>query len=325
MKHLILPFIFLIISSAVIAQNVGIGTTSPAQKLHVDGNIRLDSRSLFFGPNTRIYGDGSSAFYLDGNHPTITQLIMRDSTNNIYGRLYGSGSGRYFGMLDGDGQWSFLQDKDVYTAIRIDGGEKMRINVNGHVGIGTSSPSGKLTVRVDSFARGFEVHSPHGNTHLPWTNGYSYVSGLAIILRTSGNVERMRIASNGNVGIGTTNPTSKLAVNGNIRSKEVLVETANWPDYVFDESYKLPTLNQEESFILENGHLSGFESEEAMNGSITVGDVTKRQQEKIEQMMLHLIDMKKSMESMENKMDNMESEISDLKKENKDLKKKLKK
>ncbi|MFX6876803.1 hypothetical protein ABTH39_19770, partial [Acinetobacter baumannii] len=35
--------------------------------------------------------------------------------------------------------------------------------------------------------------------------------------------ERMRITSYGNVGIGTTNPTEKLSVNGNIKSKKLIV------------------------------------------------------------------------------------------------------
>lgn len=43
----------------------------------------------------------------------------------------------------------------------------------------------------------------------------------------------------GNIGIGTINPTYKLSVNGNIRSKEIVVETG-WADYVFDKAYKLP-------------------------------------------------------------------------------------
>ena len=55
----------------------------------------------------------------------------------------------------------------------------------------------------------------------------------------------MTITGDGNVGIGTSNPTYKLSVNGNIRSKEVVVETG-WADYVFDEQYKLSPLEEVE-------------------------------------------------------------------------------
>lgn len=312
----------------------GFGITAPTQSIHTAGNIRLDGRTLLMGANQSIYADNASAFYFDGNHALTTQLVLRDVDNIIHGKVYGYDKGKYFGLLDGDSDWSYIAQKDVYTAFRVDDSEKMRIRADGHVGVGTSSPAGKLTVRVDSAARGFEVQSQTGWTHIPWTNGWSYLSGLGLVFRTDGNVERMRIAINGNVGIGTANPTSKLAVNGNIRSKEVLVQATNWPDYVFDDNYQLPTLNEEESFINNNGHLSGFQSEEDMEGTITVGDVTKRQQEKIEQIMLHLINMEKNneiresemksmeskMESMDEKMKAMESKISELTKENQLLK-----
>ncbi len=60
----------------------------------------------------------------------------------------------------------------------------------------------------------------------------------------------------GNVGIGTTNPTSKLSVNGNIRAKEIVVESINWPDYVFEDNYELSSLDSVEQHIKTNKHLT---------------------------------------------------------------------
>lgn len=51
------------------------------------------------------------------------------------------------------------------------------------------------------------------------------------------------IAATGSVGIGTTNPTYKLSVNGTIRTKEVIVDTG-WADYVFNPGYRLKPLKE---------------------------------------------------------------------------------
>jgi len=213
--------------------------------------------------------------------------------------------------------WSFLSGKGLI--FRTDGNnERMRITQTGNVGIGTTYPFGKLDINAGS-TEGLRITSDHGNTHLPyhsnnWADGWSFLSGKGLIFRTAGNNERMRITEDGNVGIGTTYPgTFKLAVNGTIRAKEIVVEEG-WSDYVFYDDYQLPTIEEEEKHIEENGHLLGFESEENMAGEIQLGDVAKRQQAKIEEMMLHLIGMNKQLAKMQTKIEHLEKENARLKK-----------
>lgn len=118
--------------------NVGIGTTTPTQKLDVTGNIKAssnlyaDGRYLYLGLN-QLYGDNSSALYYSNNHSTVTQLIMRDKENLQYGRLYGDGDGANFGLMDGDGNWSYLAAKDNYTSFRINNSEKLRLESSGAI------------------------------------------------------------------------------------------------------------------------------------------------------------------------------------------------
>ena len=114
-----------------------------------------------------------------------------------------------------------------------------------------------------------------------------------------GGATKLSIDENGNVGIGSVTPDNKLDVKGTIRAEEVKVELG-WSDYVFYDDYQLPTLQEEATHIEEKGHLLGFESEADMGGEIQLGDVSKRQQAKIEEMMLHLIEMNTRLEKLEN-------------------------
>lgn len=124
------------------------------------------------------------------------------------------------------------------------------------------------------------------------------------VMRTDGALQagpygnRFLVKTDGNVGINTTTPDYKLDVNGVIRAKEVRVETG-WSDHVFLPEYELPTLKEEGEFIKENGHLLGFESEKDMGGEVQLADVTNRQQEAIEKLMLHVIELDKKYEQLQ--------------------------
>jgi hypothetical protein len=106
--------------------------------------------------------------------------------------------------------------------------------------------------------------------------------------------ERMIIDKNGNVGIGHPNPTEKLSVNGNIRAKEIKVENANWPDYVFAKDYALPSLKETEKHIQEKGHLPGIPSaQEVKSNGVDLGEMNAKLLLKIEELTLYMIELKK--------------------------------
>ncbi|MBB6502642.1 hypothetical protein [Pedobacter cryoconitis] len=93
-----------------------------------------------------------------------------------------------------------------------------------------------------------------------------------------------------NVGIGTTTPKEKLSVNGKIRATEIKVETANWPDYVFDDKYENRSLTELAAYIKEHKHLPEIPSakEVEMNG-IELGEMNKQLLKKVEELTLHVI------------------------------------
>lgn len=112
---------------------------------------------------------------------------------------------------------------------------------------------------------------------------------------------------NGQVGIGvTTFPTSatgtsgsvntsayQLFVNGGTLAKDVVV-SSSWADYVFDKGYLLKRLDQVEKFIKANGHLPNIPSaREIEEKGLNLGDMARRQQEKIEELTLYVIEHEK--------------------------------
>jgi len=131
--------------------------------------------------------------------------------------------------------------------------------------------------------------------------GSSNYSSYMIFATTSGTSrqERMRITQDGNVGIGTSNPdTYKLAVNGSVRAKEVVVETG-WADFVFENDYELRTLEEVESFIKENGHLPEVPSANVVQEEgVKVGEAQTMLLQKIEELTLYTIDQQKQIESL---------------------------
>jgi hypothetical protein len=161
---------------------------------------------------------------------------------------------------------------------------------SGNVGIGTTDPgSYKLNVNGYFNATGFQSsHSyPYtvtitdaadaGNVILTAGSTSGYVTTLNIAGRSEAvggfisstrNTERMRIADDGNVCIGTTDPgICKLNVFGKIRADEVAVNTSG-ADFVFETDYKLPELVKIEKYIKENKRLPDipFASEMKENG-----------------------------------------------------------
>ncbi|MHC0446350.1 hypothetical protein ACWA1F_13150 [Flavobacterium sp. 3-218] len=110
----------------------------------------------------------------------------------------------------------------------------------------------------------------------------------------AGAHELFTIKGNGNVGIGTTNPSSRLTVAGNIASREVKVTVDAGADFVFEKDYDLPTLESVDKFIKENKHLPEIASADEMKKEgINLSEMNIKLLQKIEEMTLYMIEMKK--------------------------------
>ncbi|WP_443946580.1 hypothetical protein ACJVDH_05575 [Pedobacter sp. AW1-32] len=123
-------------------------------------------------------------------------------------------------------------------------------------------------------------------------------------------VERMRITGNGNVGIGTTSPSDKLSVNGNIRAREIKVDSQNWPDYVFNEDYSIPSLSTVEQYIKKHKHLPEMPSAKTVETEgLQLGEMNKMLLKKIEELTLYLIEIKKENKTLNQKVEILSNKI----------------
>ncbi|WP_108246742.1 hypothetical protein [Muricauda brasiliensis] len=278
---------------------VGIGTLSPQAKLQVNSTGTLGGS---WNPSASYFTifDGSG------------QKIIMDS-NEIYGSHT-----LHLGSNTGD----VAKFRSVFTGSAKDW---MIIKEDGKVGIGTTSPQGLLDISSsgtgDAILR-LEADTDNNNeTYNPMIQmrqdggiigadiGFSKNFGdnrFGISpwhSQNGGNIWDVFVIdiATGNIGMGTQSPgTWKLAVKGKIRAEEIKVETG-WADYVFNEDYNLPTLEEVEKHIKEKGHLINIPSEkEVEENGIELGEMNKLFLEKIEELTLYIIELKKGQTDLEN-------------------------
>ncbi|TKC56603.1 hypothetical protein FBD94_23100 [Pedobacter hiemivivus] len=264
--------------------NVGIGISSPLQKL------TIRSSGTLTGNSSTDYDFGIT----DGSTYQIQLLGLVNSIGN-----YG-----LFQVVKGG----------------IGAGNLVLQTQGGNVGIGSTIPEAKLHIQSDANTSGAPSNSqviisgitnPEKRLSLAYNTSSNYAELQSQAY--SGAYTTITLNPNGgNVGIGTNDPKDyRLAVNGKIRAQEIKVEASPWPDYVFTNSYSLPTLQETEKHIKENGHLPGIPSAaEVKANGIDLGEMNAKLLQKIEELTLHLIELKKQSELRDEKQN---KEIAELK------------
>jgi hypothetical protein len=133
------------------------------------------------------------------------------------------------------------------------------------------------------------------------TGGISSYSTGNLFLMTNGTTRMTILNSNGNVGIGCTNPVAKLSVNGKIQATEIEIKTTPCSDFVFENDYKLMSLNDLKKFVESNKHLPEIPSAKEFkeNGGYNLSKMDDLLLRKVEELTLYIIQLEKKVSDLE--------------------------
>ncbi len=231
-----------------VAGNTGIGTTSPGFKLDVNGDTRTDC--VWFRSNTSSSPSSTGGFY----RPSLGAVAYGYNANELF-RIAADGKvgigttnpGAKLHVRDtsaststvrisaasNNANYAYLTLTDTTANTpRLTLGTTYGYNTNkdtislynGNVGVGTTSPiaySGYTTLTVDGSSGAVLRLDRADNTNqfeAAVSSSFTYLKNINSkdLWFGTNNNERMRITSGGNIGIGTTAPSQKLHVSGNM-------------------------------------------------------------------------------------------------------------
>jgi len=291
--------------------NVGIGTTTPINKLEVD----IASSNTNYGS----VGSADLGLYLKNTSAT---------NNNLNIISFGDASGYGIAHVGAVIKDHTNHSGNLFFATKPSGSpllERMRIDEAGNVGIGTTSPAGKLDINAGSQ---YAIRTLTSSRYVIEVRNTSDTDGgWWLVNDPNGNFalhensvgDQFTIKPGGNVGIGTTTPDAKLAVAGQVHAQEVKVSiTVPGPDYVFEKDYKLTSLEEIKNYIDQNKHLPEVPSAKEMEkNGVQLGEMNMLLLKKIEELTLYVIEQNKKIEDQNKKIDLQGQEINTLKNKSK--------
>ena len=331
----------------LVAGYLGIGTTTPTKKLEilegVGGRFTFSAANcasgyevaqtidntgykLNIGTSVRDYRlaiNGSEKFTISTTGNVGIGTTAPGAKLHVAGNTYLDGDAYFGSGLVGILSQNGSSNPTIGTnglrplVFNINGTEKLRIDNNGNVGIGTTSPTQNLSVTgrftiapsgvtPDDAYNGNVIVTKSATSGqyinlirqgiVPWSIGMVYnTSNFAIGTSTSSDANFTNpffvIKSDGKIGIGTPAPDQMLTVKGKIHAEEVIIDLSiPLADYVFKPTYKLMPLNLVEQYVRVNSHLPGIPSaKEVSQKGMSIGDMQNKLLQKIEELTLYSV------------------------------------
>ena len=298
--------------------NVGIGTTTPQEKLHVVGNVRVEGTSPAW--LNLVGGFGEDA----GMSLTTTGL----------------GVNKWEVLRDGASADLLIRETFPYppfsgAAVAVKAG-------SGNVGIGTPSPQAKIHVvgtavieaeagagfgaplRVEKDGAGRQLAAFFSNptdgateveiqmgigTMLPSAWSLKAASGLFSIANVAVLPPALNIRNTGEVGIGTITPQGKLDVNGSIYQRGSQLHA----DYVFEPGYELESIEEHSEYMWQHKHLRAIPKTKVDGNGQEIVDVGAHRKgivEELEKAHIYIEQLHERIKALEEKLVKLEAGIS---------------
>lgn len=289
--------------------NVGINSGCPASPLSINGpgnplyTSYIESNSIVNGAR------GLFVNMVPFSTPGITTRL-RGITSSVP-----SGDGWTFGIEGVSSNSTPSSAGRAYGVYGVAGNATSNFNY-GVFGFLSGSNAGTGVLGLDNVNFNLGAVWSGSTTEIPSlnTNFSDYWAGYFV-----GDVEvtnRMGIGCNDFTYTSSTNEPYRFFVNGGALCTELSILGTGWCDYVFDNDYDLWPLEEVEKFIEVNGHLPKTPSAKEIDeiGGIEIGATTLNQQEKIEEIYLHLIEMKKEIKALQKENSTLKKQVNDLSK-----------
>ncbi len=318
----------------LMGNNVGIGTTTPNHRLHINGGdlfVQSSSGLIRFG----YQGSNEWQMATTGGGADLRWYTTPDGGTTITPRHYFSqngnvgiggfsGPGIPLARLDviGSGTTSGTNNLILRNSI---GDTLLRMRDDGRMGIGYNGTSYGRTMNLGGTGINFYTANEAA------FGGAVFPTDTSLVLWSNSGANNYLILqpSWGKTGIGTYSPNAKLHLNGNmliggtslnpatgytlsIDGKMICTEarvqlTASWPDYVFADDYQLPSLESVEKYVQQNKHLPNIPAAAEVEAQgFDLGDMNRKLLEKIEQLTLHLIEIKKENKALNERLTALE-------------------